>query len=132
MSGIAHRWQSQNPQDFQYQLNTLAQLKTMSADDIMKLSPAEKYDIFNQRYDYPTVHSEWQRTSPQDPQWEGICHGWAPASLSFAQPNVVELTNADGIKISFGSSDIKALLSYWVGQVDEEQASQVFSCLILF
>jgi hypothetical protein len=44
--GIAHRWNSPNPQDFSYRLNTKDQLKKMSLSDLRQLSPAEKYDIY--------------------------------------------------------------------------------------
>lgn len=36
------------------------------------------------------------------------------AALEYAQPNPVVLTNADGIQIPFGASDVKALLTYYV------------------
>lgn len=75
LGGIAHRWNSNNSQDFSYTFNTLAQLQNMTQDQLAQLSPAEKLDIFAGRYDYPTVQSEWQRTSPNDAQWEGLCHG---------------------------------------------------------
>ena len=95
LSGIAYRFLSDDPQSFNYSLNTKAQLQAMSLNDLVLLSPAgtlaylfvatwllnsivEKYDIYVGRYDYPTVNAEWQRTSPQDEQWEGICHGYVP------------------------------------------------------
>lgn len=84
------------------------------------LSPAEKYDIFVGRYDFPTVQSEWRRTSPNDYTWEGLCHGWAPAALDFKQPYPVNMTNKDGIVIPFGSSDVKALLTYFMGEYNLE------------
>jgi hypothetical protein len=126
MSGIAHRWMSNNPNDFDYSPNSLKKLQSMEMKDLMLLSPAEKYDIFMGRYDYPTVKSEWMRTSPQDAKWEGICHGWAPAALMYRQPSPVTLKNKDGISIPFGSSDVKALLSYFVAEYNEQQSSSVF------
>jgi hypothetical protein len=121
-SGIAHRWNTNNPQDFKYHLYTKAELlklqKAKNTTVIMSLSPAEKFDILNGRYDYPLVHEEWERTHPNDASWEGICHGWAPASMDFSQPNPVTLTNSDGVQVYFGSSDVKGLLSFYVGQFD--------------
>ncbi len=70
-SGVAHRWYSPKPNDFRYKTLTLAQLKNASLSDLQQLSPAEKIDIFSSRFDYPTVKSEWQRTSPSDASWEG-------------------------------------------------------------
>ncbi len=97
----------------------LTALKSASSAQLQQMSPAEKLDVFSGRYDYPTVRSEWQRTSPDDATWEGLCHGWAPASMFYKQPNPVKLTNSDGIVVPFGSSDIKALLTYFVGTYDE-------------
>ncbi len=63
LGGIAHRW-FHVLVSFDYHLNTLEELKNMTQSQLSGLSPAEKFDIFNGRYDYPTVHSEWERTSP--------------------------------------------------------------------
>jgi hypothetical protein len=98
----------------------------MSQQQIAALSPAEKFDIYVARYDYPTVNSEWQRTSPSDAEWEGLCHGWAPASNFFNQPNPVALTNKDQITVPFGSSDVKALLTYFVAEYEDESQPQQF------
>jgi hypothetical protein len=125
-SGIAHRWQLQEANDFNYQLYTKAQLMNLSSSTLKSLSPAEKYDIYKGRYDYPTVNEEWQRTSPDDPGWEGLCHGWAPASLYWKEPNPCVVTNADGIKIPFGSSDVKALLTFYTAEYAEQNDPQQF------
>src|SRR5690606_24670082 len=45
--------------------------------------------------------------------WEGICHGWAPATMNHDEPVPRLMMNPDGIEIPFGSTDIKALLSYY-------------------
>jgi hypothetical protein len=46
----------------------------------------------------------------------GLCHGWAPASITYAEPKPITVTNADGITIPFGSSDIKAQLTYFAAE----------------
>lgn len=125
-SGIAHRWNSDNPSDFKYTPYTKDQLRTLPATTISQLSPAEKFDIFNGRYDYPTVHSEWTRTKPDDERWEGLCHGWAPSSIFYDQPKPVTLINSDGIQISFGSSDVKGLLTYFVAEYDQSSEETGF------
>ena len=114
--GIANRWQdnANNNPGFGYRLHTRAQLKSGGVN-VNLLSPAEKYDILMRRYDYPTVHSEWTRCSPSDPTWEGLCHGWSPASFNYLQPNPVTFINADNITVPLGSSDVKALLIYFLG-----------------
>jgi len=78
------------------------------------------------RYDYPTVKSEWSRTSPDDEDWEGLCHGWAPASFFFTEPRPITLTNPDGINVPFGSSDIKALLTYFVAEYSSSTRNKRF------
>jgi hypothetical protein len=115
--GIANRWQDEknNSPGFQYKLYQLEELKNGSVD-INILSPAEKFDIFNSRYDYPLFNSEWQRCHPNDASWEGICHGWTPAAIQYEEPKNVTLKSKDGLEIPFGSSDVKALLSYFLAQ----------------
>lgn len=111
--GVAARWKLGD--GFGYGLHSLEELKSMSAEEIAVLSPAEKYDIMNGRYDYPTVQSEWLRVHPNDPGWTGICHGWTAAASNFREPKAVTRVNRDGIEVQFGSSDVKAMLSYLYG-----------------
>jgi len=125
-SGIAIRWASRTPNNFNYTLYTKQQLQAMSPRELVQLSPAEKYDIFVGRYDYPTVRAEWQRTSPADASWEGICHGWAVAALQYQQPNPVTLENPDGIDVPFASSDVKAYLDYFIAEYAGQYASTDF------
>lgn len=130
--GIADRWNysensaidsDEKPSDpdaddsFKYKLHSKEDLKKMNIETLKGLSPAEKYDIFTGNYDYPTVKSERQRTDPENPSWEGLCHGWAAAALNFKEPGTVTLKNKDNIEVPFGSSDIKGLLSYYHGYI---------------
>ncbi len=116
--GIALRWLDSEESDaFKYVSPDKTQVQAMSQEDLAKLSPAEKFDIFNDRYDYPTVKKERKRVSPDAESWEGICHGWAPAAINFAEPKPVLITNASGMQIPFGSADVKALLDYYQGVV---------------
>lgn len=88
-------------------------LKVMKLEQLKQLSPSEKYDLLMGRYDYP-LKNEIDRTLPDQPQdWEGLCHGWAAASLNHFEPSPKVLRNPDGLMIPFGSSDIKALLTYY-------------------
>lgn len=111
--GIASRWNDPSrPDAFTYPLQGEAQLRGMSLAERANLSPAEKYDAFVGRFDYPLVAYERRRTSPDDPTWFGLCHGWAPAALNFGEPAPVTLKSPTGLEIPFGSSDVKALLTY--------------------
>jgi hypothetical protein len=112
-AGLAQRWNDPaGPDPFTYALPTETDVRAMDADALARLSPAEKYDIFLGRFDYPFVSYERDRTSPTDPGWFGLCHGWAPAALNFEEPGPVVLESPSGISIPFGSSDVKALVLY--------------------
>jgi hypothetical protein len=126
-AGISLRWNTFNEHQldpdgnesldkystFAYTPPTREQVKAMSKDALKKLSPAEKYDILMGRYDYPTVRAERDRTGPDMDDWQGICHGWVPASINHPEPNPAEATNTDGVVVPFGSTDVKALLSHY-------------------
>jgi hypothetical protein len=120
-AGIANRWLAASSADeatsqFDYELNSYEQLSRMTPEEIRLLSPAEKFDIYNGRYDYPTVKAEWIRNQNAD-QSDSLIHGWAAASLNFEEPSIVKVMSEDGIELVFTSSDVKALLSYYQGQV---------------
>ncbi len=111
--GLANRWNDPaQPDSFSYKLATRQKLASMSTSELKKLSPAEKYDIFQGRLDYPLVQAERARTGADHPKWFGLCHGWAPASLNFTEPTPITVRSKLGFDIPFGSSDIKALLIY--------------------
>lgn len=112
-NGIDNRWfaktnheRSVNPPDRKTALKS-------SIHSLATLSPAEKYDLFIGRYDYPV--KRWVRSLiPIKPQlWEGICHGWSPASINHEEPRPRVMKNPDGIEVPFSSADIKALLSFY-------------------
>ncbi len=111
--GVAYRWSHPDPQPFTYRLNSREDLKAMSQKEIGMLSPAELYDIAQGDYNYSLTKAVLSRNKPNDLWWEGICHGWAPAAISYPEPAQVVVTNPDGIKVPFGSSDVKGLLSLY-------------------
>lgn len=113
--GISSRWQGGGP----WFRPGLWMLKRMPQVKLARMSPAEKYDVFIGNYKYETQKQERSRTSNSRLRWEGICHGWAPASMLFEEPKPVTLRGANGVEVPFGSSDIKALLSFYQGQVAE-------------
>lgn len=127
--GITYRWNASGFDDekrFSYELLKKNRIKNSSQKMLKSLSPAEKYDLFLGNYNYPLVKHERERTQvlrtdPEHPSfdfdydiptWEGLCHGWAPATLLYKNPSPVVMENPDGIKIPFGASDIKALLTF--------------------
>jgi hypothetical protein len=123
--GIRHQWHGSAILFGSLRSPSLSHLKRMSEKKISRLSPAEKFDALNGNYQYDLGKEERARTSPFESSWHGICHGWAPAAMMFEEPQPVTLTSRDGITISFGSSDVKALLSYYVGQVAKSATRQL-------
>lgn len=123
--GIAQRWSSKNPGHFKYDSPSLYEAQNMTAQQLNELSPAEKYDLFTGNYDYPTVENSWSYTRPGAPVWNGICHGVSPASLNHSEPKTITLTNADGIKLTFYASDVKALLAYYYAKISDSDVVQV-------
>ena len=113
-AGIAYRWLNPGPSSFGYSLPSRQTVQGMTREELSALSPAEKLDIFVGRFEYPTVLSERRRTYPGAAPWEGLCHGWAPASLEFLEPHPVTLKGPSNISVPFGSSDVKALLSWYM------------------
>ncbi len=113
--GISYRWQT--GEKFDYTQYDFDQLKNMSVEEIALLSPAEKYDLYVGNYEYSLNSRAMSEGSLAEPSWSGYCHGWAPASDRFEEPEPITLTNPDGIEIPFGSSDIKALLTYFEAEV---------------
>lgn len=109
---INFRWNSPAEESFNYRSPGSREVSAMTMEELSKLSPAEKYDLLMGRYDYPLKYEvdELARTGIES--WEGLCHGWAAASLNHKGPVAKVLVNPDGIKIPFGVSDIKALLTY--------------------
>lgn len=111
MGSIAYRWNHPDPQPFKYKMYTQTELKTMPQKQLEQLSPSELYDIAQGDYNYSLTRKVLSLNSPRDLWWEGICHGWAPAAINYPEPAQVVVTNKDGIKVPFGSSDVKALLT---------------------
>ncbi|MCX6111321.1 MAG: hypothetical protein NTZ90_17130 [Proteobacteria bacterium] len=115
MGGVAYRWNGTPSEGFAYTAPNAATVAKMTPEELAALSPAEKFDIARGKMDYPLLASERARTRPSSPSWEGICHGWAPAALLYDEPKAVLVDGPGGLKIPFGSADIKALLDLYVG-----------------
>lgn len=109
--GIAYRWNHPTPNNFKYALHTKEQLLAMTSEELSQLSPTELYDISQNDYKYSLTKKVLNTFNENKLWWEGICHGWALAASYYPEPQKVELTNKDGIQVSFGSSDVKGLLA---------------------
>lgn len=111
--GINYRWNSPKPIGFDLVSPSKAQVLAMSQEELATLAASEKFDLLNGDYSYTLKREVNAGASPRAPLWNGICNGWAPASINHNEPTPKTLVNADGVKIPFGSSDIKAILSYY-------------------
>lgn len=107
------RWNTIVPIGFNLVSPDKDEVLRMTMEELAQLAPSEKFDLLNGKYTYPLRNQVKKRVSPGRKEWEGICHGWAAAALNHNEPIPKTLTNPDGIKIPFGSSDIKALISYY-------------------
>ncbi len=113
--GISYRWQTDESHD--YDLIPYEDVLEMSEADIALLSPSEKYDLFVQNNDYALTQKVFSGNRASESSWQGYCHGWAMASIHFSEPSPVVMTNPDGLAIPFGASDVKALLTYFQGEI---------------
>jgi hypothetical protein len=111
VGGIAYRWSHPNPEPFRYKLLSKEELQKLTFKELSQLSPAEMYDVAMGDYKYTLTRKILGRYTTRDLWWEGICHGWAQAATNYPEPAKVLITNPDGIKVPFGSSDVKALLA---------------------
>lgn len=119
--GIAQRWQASNDKfPWQYRSPGLNEIRGMSEQEIDKLSPSEKYDIFMGDYSYALTRFEAERTDQNNPSWWGLCNGRSSAALIHKEPTARAVTNMDGIRIRFSSADLKALLSLAHEKVDRD------------
>ena len=119
--GISYRWNAEpNPENFTYKFLTKAEVERMSVEELEKLSPAEKYDIFMGNYSFPMARKVRSMYSPKDSWWEGICHGWAPAAVLHSEPQRVNIKNRDGVVVPFGATDVKGLLSFYYAHAKAE------------
>lgn len=110
---INFRWNAPVPIGFNLDSPDLERALRMSEQELAQLAPSEKFDLLSGNYSYPLLNEVKKRASPNRKEWEGICHGWASAALNHNEPEPKIMTNKDGLKIPFGSSDIKAILSYY-------------------
>ena len=125
-AGIANRWTSDEMfTGFEYDLYSFDDVSSMPREEKIKLSPAEKFDIYTAQYDYPTVASEWERNYEGAEDDEGLRNGWAAASLNFLEPKAVKVMSEDGVEIEFHAADVKALLSYYQGQIAYSRTVQL-------
>jgi hypothetical protein len=110
---INYRWYGKKRYGFNLPSPDKEAAKRMTIPELAELSPSEKYDLLTGRYDYPLRNEVYRIANPRAESWEGICHGFSPASINHSEPTPKLLKNPDGLEIPFGSTDIKALISFY-------------------
>ena len=122
--GIAYRWHGDQQNGHEYRPFSLYDVSQLSQKEISKLSPAEKFAVFTNDPSYALWQNEVRRTNPAASSWNGICHGWATASLLFQEPKAITVHGSNGIEVPFGSSDIKALLTLYAADYAPRQGAR--------
>ncbi len=107
------RWNTRKPVGFKLISPTRVEAVSMSQEQLATLAPSEKLDLLNGDYEYSLVKEVDKIADKSAAIWHGICNGWSPAAVNHNEPTPKTLMSVDGIKIPFGSSDIKALISYY-------------------
>lgn len=115
---INYRWNTPSPRGFNLDNPSKARVATMTQQELAALSPAEKWDLAQGHYNYPLSTRVAAGATPNAKDYEGVCDGWTASAIQFTEPAPVTVKNPDGIEIPFGSSDVKALMSYDVSLND--------------
>lgn len=110
---INFRWNAANKIGFKLNSPLRVEAMMMSQAALAELAPTEKMDLLNGDYNYSIRKEVEEIASKQAEIWHGICNGWSPAAIHHNEPTPKTFTNPDGIIVPFGSSDIKALISYY-------------------
>lgn len=114
--GISTRWQiSENSHPTSTTLLKWDKVQKMSTDEIAKLSPAEKMDIYMGNKNFVITKNELERRGPERSNvedWEGFCNGIRLAGVSFPEPQkeiLVKSKTGEEIFVKFLPADLKAL-----------------------
>lgn len=116
LGAMANRWQNADDSAKRsYVPVTRADVVAGRVDParLRALSPAEKFGIVSG--DAGFAARMLASASPGAEEWVGYCNGWSIASLQYAEPRPVDVTfeeNGRRYVVPFGSSDVKALLTY--------------------
>src|SRR5690606_12609157 len=109
--GITYRWNQPGFKPFSNKFPTQAEILRMTEAQLAELSPAELYDIYRGDYNFTFTKQLLATHNPKAGWWEGLCDGWALSAANYAEPKPVTMINKDGVRVPFGSSDVKALMA---------------------
>jgi len=122
--GLGFRWQDPAfPQGHWGDARSYVEHRPFTQTATGQLSPAEKYDLamnIDPRFPGSLTSAEWKLGEQEFNRtgsvlgWQGICHGWAPASVFYPEPKKDVLVQGQLGPILFKIDDIKALGSaFW-------------------
>jgi hypothetical protein len=124
LGNINLRWNTPKPIGYDLPSPNLAKILNMSEAEMAALAPSEKWSIYQGDYKYELVSHVGSYTGKRKKLWAGICHGWSPASLYHQEPTPKVLVSKDGVRVPFGSGDIKALISFFYAD-QQTEADQI-------
>jgi hypothetical protein len=114
--GIATRWQiSGNTHVTTTTLLTWDRIQKMTVDEISKVSPSEKMDIYMGNKNFDITQNELKRRGPERGNvegWEGFCNGIRLAGVLLPEPQkdiIVKSRSGEEIFVKFSPADLKAL-----------------------
>lgn len=119
--GMTWRWKAPAGKQAygEYKHPSKTKIMKMKPAELDKLSPAEKYDVLIGNFDFPLAQAQTAEfIGGESPWWAGKCEGWSAAALHYAEPKAVVVKGPSGISVPFGSSDVKALLSFYMGDYE--------------
>lgn len=107
--------------------------KSITDEEIDFMSPTEKYDLYLGDDTFTLSKAIWQSLAEAEKNskhhsiqdWEGICHGWAPASSFMKRPTKkFTVASIDGrFNIPFYPDDLKALGSLlWANSLIQDNS----------
>ena len=119
--GMTWRWKAPAGKQIygKYKTPSKSKIMKMSLAELDQLSPAEKYDVLIGNFEFPLVQAQTADfIGGESPWWAGKCEGWSAAALHYSEPAAVVVKGPSGIRVPFGSSDVKALLSFYMGDYE--------------
>jgi len=112
--GLANRWQTREKIDIEKLRDIKKSLRQLTPDQINRLSPIEKYDLYRGDYTFKSTLHELHKRGPLRPlpveEWEGFCNGVRCAGIHLPEPkHPITVASRDGIPVTFQPADLKAL-----------------------
>ncbi|WP_141731153.1 hypothetical protein [Oligoflexus tunisiensis] len=138
--GISYRWQyggqTESYTAYLYPIPSFPEYQQLRPEQLQRLSPAEKYDVWVNdpamtltRIERQKVINTAQNYNNTIPTWFGICDGWALATSMEDEPiRMVRAQSPSGQIVPFYPEDIKALMSQYYAHARKQYVSAGGRC----